>query len=450
MSNETAATDQDAAAINLMEVVDGAARLISPLVVVRQHAVGHGGFHTGALGLKSPQIRWIYDCGGWRKIGKTALNKQITKYAKLVSNAAPVDLLFLSHFDADHVSGVRQFLKKVQVETAVVPYLEPEEIFGIIAEAAAAHVRKQEIENLGQAMLNPGSWFGDQGVRRVVRLRPGASPGEPALPEPPSLTPSADRPVQVVLTGADGTAVPLGSGSGQVIDADPGLSGEVRYRTGLKVDWSFLPFVHPVSPIARECLQQAAHAVVGAAVTEPSFGSRLIDLIGSKGGLKRLRDIYVDRELADANGKSLSLYAGPLIGALRRHLAPATSRTHGSGWLLTGDAKLRSQSRRAAWGQHYGFICPHLISNLMLPHHGAATNFHAQILEIAPSAQLFITADAGDALRPHEDVLAGLGEAGDARQILRVTEDSGTEIWQVSGDNGYCNDPLVQGCVLWT
>jgi hypothetical protein len=86
----------------------------------------------------------------------------------------------------------------------------------------------------------------------------------------------------------------------------------------------------------------------------------------------------------------------------------------------------------------------------MLPHHGASTNFHTQISEIAPSAQLFITKDAADSLRPHEDVLAELVEAGDARQILCITEDPASEIWQVSGDKDYSNDRLVQSCALWT
>ncbi len=448
MSNEAAAVEQDADLIDVMQIVDGAARVISPLVVVRQHAVGHGGFHTGALGIKSPLIRWIYDCGSWRKVGKAALKKQIVKYKKLVGDAVPVDMLFLSHFDSDHISGVRELLKNVPVDTVVVPYLEPEEIFGIIAGAAADRVRKQSIEDLSQAMLNPGAWFGDQGVRRLVRLRPG--PSEPSGRDPLPFAPTAYRTVQLRLAGVGEAHLPIGSGVCQVIDADPGLSGELITANGIKMDWTFLPFVHAISIRALLCLQEAACTLVGVAVTDSSFGSRLITLIGTKGGLKKLRDIYSDRELSDANGRSLSLYEGPLNGVLRSHLAPASYRGNGSGWLLTGDAKLRTKSRRAAWRQQYRVVSPHLISNLMLPHHGASTNFHTQISEIAPSAQLFITKDAADSLRPHEDVLAELVEAGDARQILCITEDPASEIWQVSGDKDYSNDRLVQSCALWT
>jgi hypothetical protein len=36
-----------------------------PFVVVRQEPVGHGGFHTGVLGSRNPEFRWVYDCGSW-------------------------------------------------------------------------------------------------------------------------------------------------------------------------------------------------------------------------------------------------------------------------------------------------------------------------------------------------------------------------------------------------
>lgn len=436
--------DQNADATKLNECLDQIEKVVSPLVVVRQHAVGHGGFHTGALGYNKPQIRWIYDCGAWRKVAKSKLKKRLKGYAQQVGRSGRVDILFLSHFDADHVSGVRQLLGKVQVETVIVPYLEREEIFGIIAEASAARARKQEIENLSQAMLNPGIWFGEQNVLRVIRLRPGPAGDELGATEIPPLPPAADRSLVVSFTGIHNALPHSGEGAAEVIDANPGLSGKAIYVKRCKTDWRFRPFVHPISDTARTALQEAATALVGVAVSDPNFDQRLIELIRSKDGLKNLRNIYIDRELADANGKSLSLYAGPFIGALRCHLAPTTSREYASGWLLTGDAKLRSRNRRTAWLQHYGDIPSHLIDYLMLPHHGATANFHPEIVSISESARLFVTCDAGDTLRPHEDIISELKEVGDTRIIVRVTQNCNAEIWQASGSKKYRNDPLIQ------
>ena len=47
-----------------------------PFSVIRQYAVGHGGFQTGALGTLRPSVRWIYDCGTWKSTGTKALKTE--------------------------------------------------------------------------------------------------------------------------------------------------------------------------------------------------------------------------------------------------------------------------------------------------------------------------------------------------------------------------------------
>jgi hypothetical protein len=53
-----------------------------PFVRVRQEAVGHGGFHHGIFITNRPSIRWVYDCGSWRKAGREALRKCIEDFAQ--------------------------------------------------------------------------------------------------------------------------------------------------------------------------------------------------------------------------------------------------------------------------------------------------------------------------------------------------------------------------------
>jgi hypothetical protein len=67
-----------------------------------------------------PRFEWVYDCGA-EKLG-THLWGQITEYTSS-HNKGDIDLLMLSHFDQDHVLGIRELLKKRKPKVIVAPYL---------------------------------------------------------------------------------------------------------------------------------------------------------------------------------------------------------------------------------------------------------------------------------------------------------------------------------------
>lgn len=97
----------------------------TPLVVMRQHSVGHGGFHTGAMGRGSARLRWVYDCGASRTEGQQRLSEEIGILAGEPGDAKRrIDLLFISHFDRDHISGIVQLMSALEVDTVVIPYLD--------------------------------------------------------------------------------------------------------------------------------------------------------------------------------------------------------------------------------------------------------------------------------------------------------------------------------------
>jgi hypothetical protein len=105
----------------------------TPIAVVCQEPVGHGGFHTGTLGLNEPLFRWVYDCGSWTK--RSALQRQVDDFVRRCGQTndreTDVDLLFISHFHADHISGIATLIGepaniRLRVHTAVIPYISPE------------------------------------------------------------------------------------------------------------------------------------------------------------------------------------------------------------------------------------------------------------------------------------------------------------------------------------
>ena len=153
--------------------------VLVPFAVIRQEPVGHGGFHTGAFcfpDLHHPCLHWVYDCGSWHK-ARTALQKRIKGLVKRVHRTKrPLDLLFVSHFDVDHVNGLHTLLDQLPVDTVVIPYLEPADAFVVVAAAVERQNatpatdpdwRKWLLE-LHQIVFDPQSWFGRRGVRRVI------------------------------------------------------------------------------------------------------------------------------------------------------------------------------------------------------------------------------------------------------------------------------------------
>ncbi len=87
--------------------------------------VGQGLFAHGSLQFSDesdsaiPSFEWVYDCGA-EKLG-TYLLPQITAYD--LHNPADIDLLIFSHFDQDHVVGVRELLRTKRPKVIVAPYL---------------------------------------------------------------------------------------------------------------------------------------------------------------------------------------------------------------------------------------------------------------------------------------------------------------------------------------
>lgn len=84
--------------------------------------IGQGCFYTGYISINQLKFNFVYDCGTDSKM--EYLENRIDIYkAKLVENQ--LDLLIISHFDADHVNGVIRLLNGIRCKKLVIPYYEP-------------------------------------------------------------------------------------------------------------------------------------------------------------------------------------------------------------------------------------------------------------------------------------------------------------------------------------
>ncbi|AXH83491.1 TPA: MBL fold metallo-hydrolase [Haemophilus influenzae] len=83
--------------------------------------VGQGLFSSGRIQMgDAPSFHWVYDCG--TNSSPKLIQNAIQKYNQQENNA-DIDLLVLSHFDKDHISGVKELLKNGRkIKRWVVPY----------------------------------------------------------------------------------------------------------------------------------------------------------------------------------------------------------------------------------------------------------------------------------------------------------------------------------------
>jgi hypothetical protein len=396
-----------------------AALAAAPIAVARQRAVGHGGFHTGALGADTPVLRWVYDCGSWRALGKAALRHNIVNYGSGFGNDEAedkaIDLFFLSHYDADHVSGIEQLRKAARIDTIILPYLSNVDKFIVVAEAISCGRLTNSLKTLIHA---PEEWAIRLGIQMMIEWPSDADEDEDgglAAFEGEDVPPG--RHIEggayvAVLVNAGGQLALTGVTRGFAIVTTAANASIVVKRGGQLTDWGFLPFVQKASPEARARARHRAEVLVQIDIDSPEFTSKLLDTLREPEQRRKLRRIYKDEALGDANAVSMSLYAGPIHTEGRKRAACINKNKNRDkvctgGWLLTGDAKLRNEDRFAAWNTRYDSVLGR-VDCLMIPHHGAAENWNSRLLKVAmPGTTLFVTADEGDSgKRPHEDVKA--------------------------------------------
>ncbi|MER8417911.1 hypothetical protein NKH21_10690 [Mesorhizobium sp. M1329] len=399
-----------------------------------QHAVGHGGFHTGHIQVFEPlatgtvsvgyteieSSRYVYDCGSEQsKAFKSALN------AHRLSCGGRTDILFVSHLHSDHINGIERLQAMAPAETVVVPYLDAiERLIFILADTESGALSTSAREYFA----NPARWWLNRGARYLIFLeaddgdapRPGG-PMEPDSPiddderddrREPATWPEKKNPgarlahhlrkpratVPEGLTPADeakrdAVEGAILAGAGSLMRLEWRYHEHAGWQVG---DWILLPYVHPVDKAVRSRFQRAViKALRIRGRNEGKLAAKLIEFLGSREKTKVLLDLYSEHFGHGHNALSMSLYSGPYCRSIG--IVDDENRWHQYGWryedfphhyvgfaepvgwLGTGDSALKQKLRRDPWLNFYQPYSPNL-GVLTLPHHGSAHNFHDEIL----------------------------------------------------------------------
>lgn len=421
----------------------------------RQMPVGQGGFHVGALAtidsqrpgivgskglsrFREADFLYVYDCGSEPK---KQVVREIGRFAK-ERTRRKLDMLFLSHFDRDHICGTPDLLSKTkgfQVDTILLPFVDDaERIIAFARTAAASATGNGAISRFFREMIvDPVGTLQGFDPRQIIQVAAGdGGPPIEGSPTDPPRHDDPDSPTAWKLTGSGMEARHRptvfsppngGAAAGRanvVVARDPSI--HIHSRSGA-FEWLLKPWVKPADPAAVALF--CAEAERELRWVAGSFRIRMANpddrrYVVTRGRTKlarAYRTAFIDKNLT-----SMSLYSGPLQPEalhalpldplLQRH--PETK----IGWMGTGDAHLKTDAEIDEFERFYQDELD-FVSSFAFPHHGSIKNSNPDRL-VSNADHWVASADPiHDWLHPHPSLQAAAVEKGRMRWV-RSTERS--------------------------
>jgi hypothetical protein len=307
-------------------------------VVRTFHPIGQGAFYTE----RHKEFNIVYDCGA---------ASRLSNYSKSVVSSAfseneDIDILFISHFDYDHVSAISTLVKSVNsIKTVVLPLLSTKEINLLV------NINRALSLSVLGLIRNPKAYFGAN--TKIIFVKPANEPDD-------------------IDTGEEFinlTDLPNGNGK------DIFLKSGGELCLGGKFRWVFVPYNYKCDDRQLKLIQKLVSAGfdVQRMCDDETY---LLDHICTPSQRKKLRQIY-DRIDGNVNENSMLLYSGPSTSINDsvscvcddKECFPIDS-LFASGCVFTGDCDLNKVNVQDVYAS---FI--ENVGTIQIPHHGSALSF---------------------------------------------------------------------------
>jgi len=123
------------------------------------YPIGHGAFYAEKHQYGSSNFTIVYDCGS-RSADKTVTPIIETAFEE----NEIIDILFISHFDADHVNKIKILKNRTKIKQVVMPLLQEEEIVFLI------NLYRLLNFNILRLLNDPENFFGKN--TKIIRIKP--------------------------------------------------------------------------------------------------------------------------------------------------------------------------------------------------------------------------------------------------------------------------------------
>jgi len=360
------------------------------------HPVGQGAFYSERHVVDARQkFSIVYDCGNLGHIAEAR-----SAVVGAFNEDEQIDILFISHFDTDHVARVKD-LKPYpsRIKNVVLPLLNDEVSAALVGYClSTADKRGRSGLQLALDILErPQQVFPES---TIIYVRPEVRPDE--FPETPR-----DRPGENVIDSGADVLEYIGRN-----DAGAGALSTAEWTLQTyNYDWQVRS--QQLIESLQDWLRQIPATMV--ALRDPGFVEK---------HRTELRYIYKGEITGDINDNSMVLYSGPSQNNNRRYMKLGSSSDEegfNPGCLYTGDYNLNQKSLNNVYKPYIKRI-----GTSQIPHHGASSSFVAQNI---PLRGMVCPISHGYKYgHPNQSVITGINAAGG--RDIQVTFNPATEYRQ--------------------
>ena len=330
------------------------------------HPVGQGAFYSEQFRSGNGDgFRIVYDCG--TKTSKEKVDS-VTVVQDAFKDNKPIDILFISHFDEDHVSMISELLNQHAIIKLVVLPLLPVEETAVLQ----AHYR-HEGNTIGELLLaDPVGFFHNKAA--VLRVE---STGNEPVELPPNhaeVSRNSPRDSNVIIIKPNGERV------------DAELGNSVNIPSGAQIfvprhSWCYIPHNYKYS--------QRHHALLNELAKRANIDpKRLREAAYIAEKSTELNQVYISLKTAkcgNINENSMLVYSGPW----QRH----RGITHGWRELFLDGRELNcwfedrpaciysgdSDFKKVKIHEVYKRLWKN-VGTVLIPHHGSGRSFSAEFL----------------------------------------------------------------------
>lgn len=305
------------------------------------HPVGQGGFCSEKHVFDGRKFNIVYDCGNF---GCKARVANIAKKAFAVGEN--IDILFVSHFDTDHVSLISSLIpyQTCRIKKVVLPLLkyceECDMMAGYYLAAADGRARSALISSV-DLIRDPDKFFPGTQIIYVDTAREGMLDEE---------------------------------------ERDNLVRGDLHERRGLQLhrslfgldspldDWVFVPYNYDYLNRHMQLIVKLVRwlsTVKGSMsdLSDPGFVNKY---------RRELKGIYASAVMGGINENSMLLYSGPRDGDLRKYEVERDGKVVDAnvGCVYTGDVNLNVVNLNIVYAQYLNSV-----GVVQVPHHGSELSF---------------------------------------------------------------------------